>query len=774
MTIRCPHCAKGLKLTQPVSEGTSLTCPACRQPFVVDAGMMQPSEPPPVASPAEEVGEIPNLVIDDAESSWASRVKGSKRSRGKSTHRKPAKRAARGRSTGSKNPWLIGGGILGIAALTVLGVVLFFGGSDPEPEEIIIAGDDTSINEERPGDDDGLGREGNVVPFSNPIAPKVKLAGANAPEPPPGGDGTQLNPDVLARVKKATVMLRVTDSTGSHGTGSGFFAIDKRIIVTNAHVVGMLPPGSQKPLSVEVVVDSGLADERKLPARVTAVDRNSDLAVVQLQNESPAEELPEPLKVYSARKLLETQRVFVSGFPFGEGLGKNIAIRGSSVSSLRLNKSGELKRVQVEGGMSPGNSGGPVVDSNGSVVGIAVAGIPGTQINFAVPGDSLYRMLNGRIEGVTLGDVKQIDKEFWLKVTVHTVDPLERLENVAVDWWVGDKGEPYEPSTSPAKPRPGDSKRTTVPLLYSDGVATGTLTIPPVPEGKTIYIQPACESKTGAKHWMMSVGYDPGPLLKSDMLVLAQQPRKGTSDLYLTSDTVMKVDYFRGLETTLTSRLKTRLVETTSQVTPLATRKELSIARVDWDVRTNDRKSSDVDSRRETLKYLKAMTVAIDEDRHGAPKKAEIKLPKVPGEEKDVVETLSRQLVDSLDLVTVPTPGREMVADTDWEAIRRAPFSLPGAYASGPMAMTYTYQGVGTYYGHKVAVIRIRGSIPTLATEQIHLSSKAQGKAYYDLAGKRMLVAELTLDINLHARVGTDRAKAVGQTRIRLSRIPPK
>ncbi len=54
---------------------------------------------------------------------------------------------------------------------------------------------------------------------------------------------------------------------------------------------------------------------------------------------------------------------------------------------------GFLKQVQVNGGMHPGNSGGPVTDARGAVVGVSVAIISGTQINFAVPADFIRPVL---------------------------------------------------------------------------------------------------------------------------------------------------------------------------------------------------------------------------------------------------------------------------------------------------------------------------------------------------------------------------------------------
>lgn len=66
--------------------------------------------------------------------------------------------------------------------------------------------------------------------------------------------------------------------------------------------------------------------------------------------------------------LTEVQRVYIFGFPKGSALGKEITVSESSVSSLRKDSEGSLSQIQVNGGMQPGNSGGPVVDAGGAVL----------------------------------------------------------------------------------------------------------------------------------------------------------------------------------------------------------------------------------------------------------------------------------------------------------------------------------------------------------------------------------------------------------------------
>src|SRR5262245_44171156 len=92
----------------------------------------------------------------------------------------------------------------------------------------------------------------------------VGAARAQKPSDPPAS----ITPDAVRLVKQATVMLKVTSEGGRSAEGSGFFAVEPGIVVTNAHVLGMLQADSKPPTKVEVIVHSGGANEMKLSGKV--------------------------------------------------------------------------------------------------------------------------------------------------------------------------------------------------------------------------------------------------------------------------------------------------------------------------------------------------------------------------------------------------------------------------------------------------------------------------------------------------------------------------
>jgi S1-C subfamily serine protease len=217
-----------------------------------------------------------------------------------------------------------------------------------------------------------------------PPAKSPPVSPAGPPEPAKFGE-------VIPRVKAATVYIR-TFRGRLAGTGSGFFAAPG-YVVTNAHVLGYGPPDNLPATRVEVVIASGERGERTLPAQVYGVDVEADLAVLAVAGDR----LPPPLAFGKAGDLIETQEVVIFGYPFGELLGKNISVNRSTVSSLRR-EAGRVAVVQLAGGLNPGNSGGPVTNARGQVVGVAVARLKATEtIAFAIPGETAAAFVEDQV-----------------------------------------------------------------------------------------------------------------------------------------------------------------------------------------------------------------------------------------------------------------------------------------------------------------------------------------------------------------------------------------
>ncbi len=185
---------------------------------------------------------------------------------------------------------------------------------------------------------------------------------------------SQTPEQIAEKALAATVYLEMTDSNGKTlGFGSGFF-VGKNQIATNFHVIEGAAKGTAKQVGkyTKYTIEG-----------ISATDKKNDLAILKV---TAFRGEPLPLGDSDAVRIGET--VYVAGNPKGlEGTFSN-----GIISSLRARYT--RKRIQMTAPISPGNSGGPVLNANGEVIGVSFMTIDGGQnLNFAIPSNYLKTLL---------------------------------------------------------------------------------------------------------------------------------------------------------------------------------------------------------------------------------------------------------------------------------------------------------------------------------------------------------------------------------------------
>ena len=315
----------------------------------------------------------------------------------------------------------------------------------------------------------------------------------------------------VAAIKDATVYIvtAVVDDDEPKQTGSGFLIrSDGRAgyVVTNAHVITPEKGQFRAKPTTSVVFRSGAKAERKAKAEVVAVDSERDLAVLKVDG---VPDLPRPIDISKEVELVETMPVYVFGFPFGEALAfgqksPSVVVGRGGVSSIRRDEDDRPRKVLIDGALNPGNSGGPVVDAQGRLVGVAVATIRGAHIGIAIAPPELLDVLAGRADGVSLKvrDVSGGNAQLGLEVAL--VDPLDRMKSVTLLYALGDAKAPETKSGDATIYGPLAGARS-LSLAVSKRRGVGTMTVPAPPgkdvvltyqaaqldgQGKTIYSKP--------------------------------------------------------------------------------------------------------------------------------------------------------------------------------------------------------------------------------------------------------------------------------------------
>ena len=176
---------------------------------------------------------------------------------------------------------------------------------------------------------------------------------------------------VVERISASVVHVQVRGRSRGLGSGSGTILSPDGLVLTNNHVV----EGASG-------IELALTDARKIPARILGLDADTDIAVLRAET---ADLLP-AARLGDSKKVKVGQIAIAIGNPFGFESTVTAGIVSAVGRSLRA-QNGHLigDVIQTDAALNPGNSGGPLVASNGEVIGVNTAIIAGAQgICFAV------------------------------------------------------------------------------------------------------------------------------------------------------------------------------------------------------------------------------------------------------------------------------------------------------------------------------------------------------------------------------------------------------
>lgn len=212
---------------------------------------------------------------------------------------------------------------------------------------------------------------------------------------------------VVGNLKTATVFVKT-----HYGTGSGWVIHQDQqgprwsiFIVSNSHVVA--PRGNPWQNRISAVFDSGSPRAVERDCTLVHYDEEADLALLKVDIDRTIGMPSHALKWDTEVELFETQSVIVAGFPFGRELSReedpSPTVSTGHISSLRY-KFDSLDLIQVDADLNPGNSGGPVCLKDGTLIGVSVAGVTGTDISFVIPWTKVRDFIRSQTWASTLMD----------------------------------------------------------------------------------------------------------------------------------------------------------------------------------------------------------------------------------------------------------------------------------------------------------------------------------------------------------------------------------
>jgi len=200
------------------------------------------------------------------------------------------------------------------------------------------------------------------------------------------------------KVKNAVVKVdkynRVRGNDRMSGMGSGFVFSSDGLILTNAHVIDE----SDK-------LNITLLDGDEFTAEVTGADRDTDIAIIKIFGSGYS-----AAKLGSSNDLKIGQLVIAIGNPMGYQHSVSVGVLSGIGRTMRTPDGHMIDNIlQSDAAMNPGNSGGPMIDTNGEVIGINTAIIPFAQgLSFSIGIDTAkeiarYLISDGKVMKAYLG-----------------------------------------------------------------------------------------------------------------------------------------------------------------------------------------------------------------------------------------------------------------------------------------------------------------------------------------------------------------------------------
>lgn len=192
------------------------------------------------------------------------------------------------------------------------------------------------------------------------------------PSPSPGGNPVDISEEVIDKVDPSVVSIQHEDAGGT-----GFIISEDGYILSNGHVVrGSDPEQPMEPAKRITVI---LHDERKASARVLGFSMDPDVALLKIDMDEPLV----PVELADSKNVMVGQRSFAVGTPVGL---KRTFTSGILSNIRRTDLDTETVVFQTDAAINSGNSGGPLFDRQGRVLGINTYASRGqNNLGFTIP-----------------------------------------------------------------------------------------------------------------------------------------------------------------------------------------------------------------------------------------------------------------------------------------------------------------------------------------------------------------------------------------------------
>jgi len=232
--------------------------------------------------------------------------------------------------------------------------------------------------------------------------------------------------------KKVSASSSFNSEIKQEYSGTGFIISDKGELVTNYHVV----EGSKK---IEVFFPNS---NNRFSGTIHVQDKNNDLAIISLADFTYKDlaNYPIPYSVISSNQSTTGKIVFTLGYPLSDILGSSIKYSSGSITSARDNSVSPVL-MQIDNNIQPGNSGSPLFNNNGDVIGVVVSSLNAgyflkeldfipQNVNFAIRSDYLLLLTGDAQSNVSNQPSTEAYKRMSIEDKITAISPFIAIINV--------------------------------------------------------------------------------------------------------------------------------------------------------------------------------------------------------------------------------------------------------------------------------------------------------------------------------------------------------
>ncbi len=312
-----------------------------------------------------------------------------------------------------------------------------------------------------------------------------------------------LPPEALDRVKSATVLVKSRNGAQSatgfliHVNGNAGLIVTGRQIAMQGPItsppknskIPPLPPKKAIPfVEIDVVFNSGTADQVISGAKVVAIDNFRDIALLRVVR---AKGMPAPFDLPASVPPTEPTAGFVVGFPSTASAAKfkrnpELKVRAATVSNARDDGQTTVMDLEIDEDIGAAGAGSPVVDAKGRLIGVAVSkGSGGRRVILA------RDLFNARVVQTGVRVVNLEAGAADVEIRVRFIDPLKEIVKAFVAIVPAD--EVKESLRADANGRfPPLPNAQTIELKYESQTAIGAITLRSNQKGPVnYYVQPS-------------------------------------------------------------------------------------------------------------------------------------------------------------------------------------------------------------------------------------------------------------------------------------------